>query len=181
VICFLGNYLEDFFVMVASFVISCAHLYLTFANQPMLYGGVILTGLGYGGSWALIPTIISELFGPEYFGSNFGVVGLAPALGSFVFSTVLSSRLYNLHLTEQQIKEGVPCMGKQCFQGSFFITFFIALTGLISGYIFVRRTRSFYFGVRDRFSSPAYLLPGYVEKNTGTEEKNVKKLKVAVH
>jgi len=172
---------RGFFVMVTSFVMACTHLYLTFATQAMLYGGVILTGLGYGGSWALIPTIISELFGEEYFGSNFGVVGLAPALGSFVFSTVLASKLYNNHLTDQQIRDGVPCMGNQCFQETFFITFGIAVTGLISGYIFVRRTRSFYFGVQDRFSSPAYL-PGHAE-NKGAGEKGAakKKAKIAVH
>eukprot|EP01112_Ceratiomyxa_fruticulosa_P009731 TRINITY_DN2550_c0_g4_i1.p1 TRINITY_DN2550_c0_g4~~TRINITY_DN2550_c0_g4_i1.p1 ORF type:complete len:477 (+),score=79.72 TRINITY_DN2550_c0_g4_i1:191-1621(+) len=172
---------RGFFVMGASLVIASAHLYLTFATQEMLYGGVILTGLGYGGSWALIPTIISELFGEEYFGSNFGIVGLAPALGSFIFSTVLASRLYNIHLTAQEIREGVPCMGQQCFQESFMITFLIAVSGLISGYIFVRRTRSFYFGVSDRFSSPAYL-PGYVEKNASqNQEKRDVKKRVAVH
>ena len=43
--------------------------------------------------WA-IPTLTMELFGAKHFGVNRGLVGLSPAVGGYVMSTLLAGKVY---------------------------------------------------------------------------------------
>ncbi|PGH32410.1 crossover junction endonuclease EME1 [[Emmonsia] crescens] len=50
-----------------------------------------LIGLGYGASFALVPIIISVVWGVENFGTNWGVVAMFPAAGAAVWGAVYSA------------------------------------------------------------------------------------------
>ncbi|OJD15228.1 hypothetical protein AJ78_04488 [Emergomyces pasteurianus Ep9510] len=50
-----------------------------------------LVGLGYGASFALVPIIISVVWGVENFGTNWGVVAMFPAAGAAVWGAVYSA------------------------------------------------------------------------------------------
>ncbi len=41
----------------------------------------------------MIPALTSEFFGVKHFGANYGMVGIAPALGSELLSTLLAGKL----------------------------------------------------------------------------------------
>lgn len=73
---------------------ALVQLYAAFAVYvPMLYPGVILLGIAYGGTFCIVPTLALEFFGFRYFASNFGIIGLAPALGSELLATLLAGKL----------------------------------------------------------------------------------------
>ena len=43
--------------------------------------------------WAM-PTLVMELFGAKHFGANRGLVGLSPAIGGYLLSTLLAGKVY---------------------------------------------------------------------------------------
>ncbi|KAH0564796.1 hypothetical protein GP486_001809 [Trichoglossum hirsutum] len=49
-----------------------------------------LIGSGYGAAFSLTPIIISVVWGVENFGTNWGIVAIAPALGATVYSVIYS-------------------------------------------------------------------------------------------
>jgi MFS family permease len=49
-----------------------------------------LIGSGYGAAFSLTPIIISVVWGVENFGTNWGFVAIAPALGATVYSVIYS-------------------------------------------------------------------------------------------
>ncbi|KAI9787090.1 MAG: putative monocarboxylate transporter mch1 [Geoglossum umbratile] len=133
------------------FTISRLTLLVTFAfilslGQVLLATGAVqqhgerfwavsaLIGSGYGAAFSLTPVIISVVWGVENFGTNWGIVAMAPALGATVYS-VIYSWFY------QRAVKGVPpgpgalgyggpaegmvkdilCYGKECYAGTFWI------------------------------------------------------------
>lgn len=68
-----------------------------------------LVGLGYGASFSLVPIIISVVWGPENFATNWGVVAMVPAAGAALWSLVYSAG-YSRAATGEQ------CHGLACFQ-----------------------------------------------------------------
>ncbi|QRV86125.1 major facilitator superfamily transporter [Ceratobasidium sp. AG-Ba] len=44
------------------------------------------TGLGYGGSWAVLPSITSAIWGERNLGRNFGILSYAPLVGTPIFT-----------------------------------------------------------------------------------------------
>jgi hypothetical protein len=86
------------------------------------------------------PLLVHELWGKKYWGSNFAAMGLAPAAGSYLLSTLMAGRLY-----EQHIKgSGTQCYGRECYSITFFITAAICAFGTVVGFILLLRTRSIY-------------------------------------
>ncbi|OJJ51055.1 hypothetical protein ASPZODRAFT_57313 [Penicilliopsis zonata CBS 506.65] len=49
-----------------------------------------LVGLGYGSAFSLVPIVISVVWGVENFGTNWGIVAMAPAAGAAVWGLVYS-------------------------------------------------------------------------------------------
>eukprot|EP01113_Clastostelium_recurvatum_P040911 TRINITY_DN6427_c0_g1_i4.p1 TRINITY_DN6427_c0_g1~~TRINITY_DN6427_c0_g1_i4.p1 ORF type:complete len:466 (+),score=89.07 TRINITY_DN6427_c0_g1_i4:93-1490(+) len=148
---------RPFFLLVSLVVMCASQLVLAiFPSLSLVFLGVVLTGLAYGGSWAMVPTIISELWGESYFGTNFGLVGLSPALGSFVLGTLLSGAVYESHIPPGG---GTLCHGPECYRLTWYILAGLSLAGLVTGYAFLRRTRSYYFGKSDKYTASYHLYP----------------------
>ncbi|KAH9123103.1 hypothetical protein AeMF1_005832 [Aphanomyces euteiches] len=93
---------------------------LLFIVVPVTYivVPVVLTGFAEGCIFGLFPVLIRELFGARHFGKNYGLIGLANAVGFPLILGPLSSALYRLHLTPGTEK----CFGSSCFMPMFFIT-----------------------------------------------------------
>ncbi|KAF3400418.1 putative transporter mch1 [Talaromyces pinophilus] len=72
-------------------------------------------GFGYGASFALMPIIISVVWGVENFGTNWGIVAMVPAAGAafwgFVYSKAYQDALVPI---DDGVRQG-QCFGWRCF------------------------------------------------------------------
>ncbi|KAJ7273598.1 major facilitator superfamily domain-containing protein [Mycena haematopus] len=73
------------------------------------------TGIAYGGTFTILPSIISSVWGMRHTGRNFGIVVYAPLTG-----TVMFSYLYAF-ISEYHTPSGGFCRGCPCWQATFWI------------------------------------------------------------
>jgi len=103
--------------------------FLWTAYIPMMYFGVVILGISYGGVYCATPTLTLEMFGPKYFGATYGLVGVAPALGSVVLSVLMAGKFNDYYKKNGEFftvdKEGNTtghCNGLDCYRYSFIVT-----------------------------------------------------------
>lgn len=82
---------------------------LTVHSTAALYVFVMGVGLAYGVMWSILPTCISEVFGAQNFGQNWGVALLAPATGGLLFNFIAGAAY-----DERSAGSG-SCVGWSCF------------------------------------------------------------------
>lgn len=72
------------------------------ASAPLfgLFCGVFIVGWMYGSLFWAMPTLVMELFGAKHFGANRGLVGLSPAIGGYLLSTLLAGKVYEANAGE---------------------------------------------------------------------------------
>ncbi|KAF9141642.1 hypothetical protein BG015_001217 [Linnemannia schmuckeri] len=75
----------------------------------------LFVGLGYGSVFGVAPTIVSEWFGVSNFGTNWGWISIAPAIGGQMFNLIFGW-LYDLEAAHEHTLE---CFGIECFHNSF--------------------------------------------------------------
>jgi hypothetical protein len=83
-----------------------------------------LIGAGYGAVFSLTPIVINMIWGVENFGTNFGIVAVAPAIGSviwgLIYSAVYQAGAHNsASLGDDETAGDVFCYGKQCYASTF--------------------------------------------------------------
>eukprot|EP00752_Nemacystus_decipiens_P011283 g10026.t1 len=59
--------------------------------RALLYPLCVAAGLCYGSTFALVLALAADLFGSEHVATNYGLLDLGPALGSFAFATGVRS------------------------------------------------------------------------------------------
>ncbi|KAK2734570.1 putative monocarboxylate transporter mch1 [Onygenales sp. PD_40] len=83
------------FLLPSAFLLSLGFLLLStplpLSYPPLFHATTTLVGLGYGASFALVPIVISVVWGVENFGTNWGVVAMFPAAGAAVWGVVYSA------------------------------------------------------------------------------------------
>ncbi|CAM9554235.1 unnamed protein product, partial [Laminaria digitata] len=84
--------------------------------KSLLYPLSVMAGLCYGSMFALVLALTGDLFGAEHIGTNYGLLDLGPAVGSFVFATGVVNLFYN----RGQVTP--DCIGPECFGGTFLCT-----------------------------------------------------------
>ncbi|MCJ1476764.1 putative monocarboxylate transporter mch1 [Lambiella insularis] len=73
-----------------------------------------LAGTGYGAAFSLVPIIIGAVWGVQNFGTNWGLVAMAPAAGATLWSAVYSV------VYQAGVREGETlCWGRGCFASTF--------------------------------------------------------------
>ena len=78
---------------------------------PMALAATTFLGLANGGSFSLIPIIVSTIWGVSNFATNFGIVVTMPALGATIWSA-----LYSVEYQHHAGPDGM-CYGKECYAG----------------------------------------------------------------
>ncbi|KAJ7905378.1 MFS general substrate transporter [Mycena olivaceomarginata] len=73
------------------------------------------TGIAYGGTFTILPSIMSSVWGTRHAGRNFGIIVYAPLTG-----TILFSYLYAL-VSDYHTPRGGFCQGKDCWQTTFWM------------------------------------------------------------
>jgi len=134
-------------LFIMAVMMAMSQLYFLFTNIPGMFVGIVLVGLAYGGTFALVPTLTSEFFGLKNFGANYGVVGIAPAIGSELLSVLIAGKLNDFFRKEHYItiiSKGVSnkhCIGEICYRYTFIVTVIICALAILSSFLLSRRQR----------------------------------------
>jgi MFS family permease len=107
-------------------------------NEIVLVVCTVLVGCSFGMLWCITPTLVSELFGIKYFGTNWGGLILGSAIAGLLYQRA-SSAMY-----EASIPEGVSqtCYGVECWRTTFVVTFASSIVCAFMGLLLVLKTKS---------------------------------------
>ena len=107
----------------------CSHALLAILPEQLFFASITI-GFFFGGMFALAPIIIGDLFGHVHFGTNWGLVSLAPASGSLIFG-FLYGKNYDNHVDFEnecrRCKQGV-----ECFRDIFTVTSVFLILACVS-------------------------------------------------
>uniref|UniRef100_A0A0E0FEV0 Uncharacterized protein n=1 Tax=Oryza meridionalis TaxID=40149 RepID=A0A0E0FEV0_9ORYZ len=131
---------RPFFIGVTLLVMSLGHAIIASGIPASLYVGSVLVGLCYGCQWALMPSITSEIFGLNHFGTIFNVVAVASPVGSYNLSVRVVGYIYDM----ESPPGARACSGNHCFALSFVIMACVCVFGSAVAFMLFVRTRRFY-------------------------------------
>eukprot|EP00051_Salpingoeca_urceolata_P024699 m.436114 g.436114 ORF g.436114 m.436114 type:complete len:594 (+) comp20266_c0_seq6:161-1942(+) len=132
-------------LIATAFLMLLVQVYFIFTNIAGMYFGVLLLGTAYGSAWCLIPTFYAERFGTHSLAAILGLAGLAPSIGSELFSTLLAARLADVEAehswfyTTKGDRVTRHCLGQGCFRVAYACTALACLLACVSAYVLVRR------------------------------------------
>jgi MFS family permease len=129
-----GVFYAGFMMLMAATNLATAASYAR-VDPQMLYATVIAGGISYGGLWCTVPTILSEQFGLQDFGKNYGTVAIAPGIAGAVFNG-FSGAIYDNYADS----EG-SCIGSQCFAGAFLFSGSCCAVGAVLSLFLVKLTK----------------------------------------
>jgi nitrate/nitrite transporter NarK len=144
------KYPRPFWLVISSVVLLLCQASLCISNLSGMFFLVIVMGSAYGGVFGLMPSIIADRFGERNFGINYGMVAIAPALGSLFFSTLTAggladkfSFMHGITIIGADNESSIQCIGPECFLYSF-ITFVSCLSlCLAASLVLWRRSSKF--------------------------------------
>lgn len=131
---------RPFFIGVTLLIMSVGHAIISSGLPASLYIGSVLIGMCYGCQWALMPSITSEIFGLNHFGTIFNTVAVASPVGSYILSVRIVGYIYDIESPPDEHS----CVGKQCFALSFMIMAGVCMFGSAVAFVLFIRTRKFY-------------------------------------
>ena len=119
------------------------------AQLGALFVACAAVGLGYGATWALIPSIAADVFGQEHLGAVYGSLQLFLMVASLVYSVALAGALYDRQPTievDDGDDDGATscCKGDRCFRDAYAATAAsLVLSGACAAAL-AKRTRPLY-------------------------------------
>ncbi|XVF08687.1 hypothetical protein REPUB_Repub07fG0025000 [Reevesia pubescens] len=135
-------------------------LYYAFGGPGEIYVTIVLTGLGYGAHWAIVPASASELFGLKSFGAISNFFALASPTGSLIFSGAIASGIYDYYAEKQtslrqtisgsmltillRDDDSLSCEGSICYSVTCALMSGLCIIAMVLSLIVVYRTRSVY-------------------------------------
>ncbi|CAN6227869.1 unnamed protein product [Urochloa humidicola] len=148
----------------AQIVMAAGHFLFAMAWPGTMYIASLLVGLAYGAHCAIVPAAVSELFGVKHFGEMYNFLILANPTGSFIFSGLIVSNLYDYEAEKQAhqhqmsallsprllrtmsfLTDGpLKCEGPSCFFVSSLIMSVFCVIGAGLSLLVVHRTKRVY-------------------------------------
>ncbi|KAJ7940748.1 MFS general substrate transporter [Mycena leptocephala] len=106
------------FLVVPAVVLALTSLWMEVAvrSQADLWVLSVGTGMAYGATFTVLPSIITSVWGTQNAGRNFGIVVYAPLTGTTIFS-YLYAFIFAYHTPS-----GGFCRGPSCWQTTFLIS-----------------------------------------------------------
>jgi len=98
------------------------------SSQALLVATVALGASSYGALWVIIVGLLSDMYGKDHFGKDYGVIALGPALSGMVFNSY-SAWVYEANIDDAD--DLSVCIGISCYRKSFLMTALAAMTGLL--------------------------------------------------
>jgi MFS family permease len=125
-------------------LMGAAHALLLAASAgtatPLFYAASICAGFSFGAFWALVPTLVADLFGLSAFASTYNVYTLAVAFSSLLMSTQLASRVARAHTLEG----ASSCYGTGCYRLTHLVVIGCCGLGVLASMTLGSRTSGFY-------------------------------------
>jgi MFS family permease len=134
-------------LMVAADLAGCLSMLFLYASGESVgaaLAGAACAGFAYGMIWTLIPTLASDLFGRESFGSNYMLCLPAVIAGSILFSTLLAPAVYAANASTDDDDDAVGCVGAACFGDTFLATAAACLVGAAAAAGLLVKSRRLY-------------------------------------
>ncbi|OMO71651.1 Nodulin-like protein [Corchorus olitorius] len=142
-------------------VMAFGLLYYALGGPGQIYVTTVLTGLGYGAHWAIVPAAASELFGLKSFGALYNFLTLASPAGSLIFSEAIASGIYDYYAEKQaslrqpisgsmlitarlRDDDALTCEGSICYSLTCGLMSGLCIVAMVLSLIVVYRTRSVY-------------------------------------
>lgn len=129
-------------------IMSLGLIYYAIDWPGKIYVVTIVIGMGYGAHWAIAPASVSDIFGLKSFGSLYNFQITALPIGSFVFSGVIASNIYDYYARKQAghstETESLVCTGSVCYSVTCGLMSMLCLMAMVFSLSVVYRTRKFY-------------------------------------
>lgn len=137
-------------MVIYSIAMGLTSIMFMFISIPLVFPGIIILGLVYGGIFCLAPTITSELFGLKHLGANYGLMTAAPAIGSEIFSVLLAGKLADWQSAENYVcvyynhasSCNQQCLGATCYLYTLIITTIGCGIAAVLSFYLSRRVRN---------------------------------------
>ncbi|XVE54482.1 hypothetical protein DITRI_Ditri03aG0085200 [Diplodiscus trichospermus] len=145
---------------VVQVIMAFGLLYYALGGPAQIYVTTVLTGLGYGAHWAIVPASASELFGLKSFGALYNFISLASPTGSLIFSEAIASGIYDYYAEKQASlgqsisgsmitiplgdDDSLTCEGSICYSITCALMSGVCIVAMVLSLIVVYRTRSVY-------------------------------------
>lgn len=132
-----------FLALVCLLAAGTAALAALVSSPVVLLPCAVLMGVAFGGCWALMPALASELFGLRHLATNYCMLQLAPATGGLAMASLLAGRVYQA----AGRRHGDPpntCFGQDCFAPSFMVAAGLNLLGAVLAGVLWYCTRPLY-------------------------------------
>jgi hypothetical protein len=147
-----------------------------FAGVQLLNASSFLAGFAFGGMQGITPAITSELFGLQNFATNYAIIQMGPALGSYLMATKLAAAMYNYVMRQQG--HANMCRGPSCFRWTFLVVAALCTVATCLALLLWYRSRAAYRsvikvmmaermkrGIKAEMEEAREILDAYVEEN----------------
>lgn len=109
------------FLLIISVTMTAFSVSMYFATLPDLFAMALLGGFAFGGHWAVIPSLIADLFGIKHFASTYTWVQFAPAAGGYLLGTLLVGVLYEAAKAAGPSAGQHYCIGSGCYSTTWLV------------------------------------------------------------
>lgn len=108
-----------FFLILGTGILSLSLAWMLFgvASQRGVWVLSFGAGSAYGAFWAILPGLVSAIWGARDFARNFGIISYSAFLGTPAF-TFLYATVSQKHISRDEDTDGV-CKGMACFTSTF--------------------------------------------------------------
>eukprot|EP00818_Percolomonas_sp_WS_P003689 CAMPEP_0117443114 /NCGR_PEP_ID=MMETSP0759-20121206/4522_1 /TAXON_ID=63605 /ORGANISM="Percolomonas cosmopolitus, Strain WS" /LENGTH=449 /DNA_ID=CAMNT_0005235067 /DNA_START=1368 /DNA_END=2717 /DNA_ORIENTATION=- len=130
-----------FFVLIAVVMSGTAQFYLLFANSSiMLFPGVILSALAYGGVNCSMPVIVRQSFGQRRFATIMSSIMIGYQLcGGVVISSIIPALLYEREIV---VESSNYCHGMRCYRNVYILNMCLCIFGGVLAFILCLRRKN---------------------------------------
>lgn len=132
------------FLLLISAMMTAFAACMCFAELPDLYAMALLGGVAFGGHWAVIPSVLADLFGLLHFASIYTMLQFAPAAGAYLLGTVLVGTLYEAAKAVDGGSASGWCIGWSCYGTTWMVLTGLNVLSLIGQRILWQTTSSAY-------------------------------------
>eukprot|EP01095_Lingulamoeba_sp_RSL-Kostka_P017688 TRINITY_DN9366_c0_g1_i1.p1 TRINITY_DN9366_c0_g1~~TRINITY_DN9366_c0_g1_i1.p1 ORF type:complete len:525 (+),score=103.09 TRINITY_DN9366_c0_g1_i1:187-1761(+) len=136
------------------------------STYKLIVIGVCIVGFAYGGLFSIIPNFCYELFGRKYFGQNYNILSLAPAVSSYIFATLIAGSFYD-HYGSKGANGIIECFGRICYGYTYSILYFSIALSAIACSLLIIRSRGLYY----RYVKYVYI-PSQIENQYYDDDDN---------
>lgn len=138
------------FLVALSLMLAIFSGCMAIANIPAMYPLAVFGGVAFGGQWAVIPSVVADLFGITHFASTYAVIQIAPAAGNFLLGTMLVGTVYEAAKKHSATPDNRYCLGSACYATTWLIILGLNLVSLLGSVVLMLRSTVMYQRIHER-------------------------------